>query len=507
MPQHLALTLTTSPSARTLRAEHTGPVVDLAFVPHGRALVSASLDGTVRAFDLLRYRNFQTLVATESCQFNAVAVDPSGEIVTAGSRDTLLIYVWNLQTAQLLETLSGHEGPISCLAFGGDSTTGGAAYLASGSWDQTVRVWDFLSAKSAVDTLKHTSDVTALAFDPTGGTLAVCTLDGQICFWDAKEATQTGSIDGRPDILGGRSSVSKASKRNVAGSACFHSIAFSADGSAVLAGGKSKYVCLYDVNQRSLMRKYALSNNVSLDGVRTHLNSKQLTEAGVEQEFLLDDDDSDDPSAPPSAAKGVLRRSERITKLAIRAECVRFAPDGRSWAAASTEGLLIYSVDDALQFDPTGLELSTTPTAVGLALSRKEYGTALPMALCLNELELIRAAWLATPPDAVPVVAAALPPPYLPRLLTFLGSEIDTSRHLHALLLWMHQLMLSHGTRLRDQRALHEVPLRTLHKGVCARYDELTKVCHGNLFSLSFLADQLRMHAEGGGAASGEEGK
>ena len=116
------------------------------------------------------------------------------EIVTAGSRDTLLIYVWNLQTAQLLETLSGHEGPISCLAFGGDSTTGGAAYLALGSWDQTVRVWDFLSAKSAVDTLKHTSDVTALAFDPTGGTLAVCTLDGQICFWDAKEATQTGRL-------------------------------------------------------------------------------------------------------------------------------------------------------------------------------------------------------------------------------------------------------------------------------------------------------------------------
>ena len=43
--------------------DHTAAVQDLAFVPHGRALVSASLDGTVRAFDLLRYRNFQTLVS------------------------------------------------------------------------------------------------------------------------------------------------------------------------------------------------------------------------------------------------------------------------------------------------------------------------------------------------------------------------------------------------------------------------------------------------------------
>ena len=98
--------------------EHTAPVVDLAFVPHGRALVSASLDGTVRAFDLLRYRNFQTLVTPTPVQFGCVAVDPSGEIVCAGSRDTYNVYVWNLQTAHLLETLSGHESPVSCLAFG-----------------------------------------------------------------------------------------------------------------------------------------------------------------------------------------------------------------------------------------------------------------------------------------------------------------------------------------------------------------------------------------------------
>lgn len=159
-------------------AEHTAPVCDLCFVPHGRALVSASLDGTVRAFDIIRYRNFQTLVSPEPAQFTCVAVEPSGEIVCAGSRDTLQIYVWNLQTAQLLETLAGHEGPISCLAFGGDAS--GAAFLASGSWDKTARVWDFLSSKSAVDVLRHTSDVTALAFSPNGGTVAVATLDGQI---------------------------------------------------------------------------------------------------------------------------------------------------------------------------------------------------------------------------------------------------------------------------------------------------------------------------------------
>ena len=473
--------------------EHTAPVVDLAFIPHGRALVTASLDGTVRAFDLVRYRNFQTLVTPEPCQFNCIGVEPSGEIVCAGSRDTMMVYVWNLQTAHLLDTLAGHEGPISCLAFGSD--TAGNAFLASGSWDKTVRVWDFLSTKSAVDVLRHDTDVTALAFSPDGGTLAVASLNGQISIWDAREAQQKGSIDGRADLLGGRSAISKASKRNTAATACFHSLAFSADGSAVLACGVSKYACLYDVTQRHLMRKYALSDNVALDGVRTHLNSKALSKEGIVEDEIMLDDDSDDPSAPPSAARGVLRRSERITKLAIRAACVRFSPDGRSFAVASTEGLMLYSIDDARQFDPTGLELSTTPLAVGLALSRAEYGRAMPMALCLNEVDLIRAVWHAVPPDAVPVLAAALPPPYLPRLLAFLAAEIDVSRHVHAILLWLRQLMLHHGSRLREQREAHEVPLRALHKSVCTRYDELSKLCHGNLFTLTFVADQLGMTA------------
>jgi hypothetical protein len=45
---------------------------------HGNAVVSASLDGTVRAFDLTRYRNFRTLTAPTPTQFISLAVDASG---------------------------------------------------------------------------------------------------------------------------------------------------------------------------------------------------------------------------------------------------------------------------------------------------------------------------------------------------------------------------------------------------------------------------------------------
>jgi hypothetical protein len=34
---------------------------------------------------------------------------------------------------------------------------------------------------------------------------------------------------------------------------------------------------------------------------------------------------------------------KRNTKLAVRIKCVKFSPDGTQFAAATTEGLVIYS--------------------------------------------------------------------------------------------------------------------------------------------------------------------
>lgn len=53
---------------------------------HGNAVLSASLDGTVRAFDLTRYRNFRTLTAPTPTQFISLAVDQSGVCVRVRSK-------------------------------------------------------------------------------------------------------------------------------------------------------------------------------------------------------------------------------------------------------------------------------------------------------------------------------------------------------------------------------------------------------------------------------------
>lgn len=83
--------------------EHTSSVTNVTFTSSGFVIVSASLDGTVRAFDLHRYRNFRTFTSPRPAQFSSLAVDVSGELVSAGAQDSFEIFLWSMQTGRLLE--------------------------------------------------------------------------------------------------------------------------------------------------------------------------------------------------------------------------------------------------------------------------------------------------------------------------------------------------------------------------------------------------------------------
>jgi periodic tryptophan protein 2 len=85
--------------------EHTSTVTGVAFTQTGRALLSSSLDGTVRAFDMARYRNFRTFTSPKPAQFSCLSIDVSGDLVAAGAQDTFDVYLWSLQTGRLLEVL------------------------------------------------------------------------------------------------------------------------------------------------------------------------------------------------------------------------------------------------------------------------------------------------------------------------------------------------------------------------------------------------------------------
>jgi periodic tryptophan protein 2 len=215
----------------------------------------------------------------------SLAIDPSGEVVCAGAMDPFEIYVWNLQTGRLLDILPGHLGPVSGMAF-----TGAQSLLASSSWDKTVRMWDPFTGKGLVETFTHGSDVLALAFRPDGRELCSAALDGQLYFWDTYDGTLKSNIEGKKDILGGRRQDDPRAAKNSTHSTAFTSVCYSADGTCVLAGGNSKFVCIYEIASKILIKKFVITNNLSMDGVLNFLNSRNMTEAGASHE--IDDEAS-----------------------------------------------------------------------------------------------------------------------------------------------------------------------------------------------------------------------
>ena len=99
-------------------SDHTAQITDLKFIPKkGNAVLSSSLDGTIRAYDLVKYRCFRTMQAPKLTQFNCLAIDSTGDLVCAGSMDPFDVYIWSLRTGQLIDRLSGHTAPVSCVAF------------------------------------------------------------------------------------------------------------------------------------------------------------------------------------------------------------------------------------------------------------------------------------------------------------------------------------------------------------------------------------------------------
>ncbi|EOO01492.1 putative periodic tryptophan protein 2 protein [Phaeoacremonium minimum UCRPA7] len=470
--------------------EHTSGVTACEFAKKGNVLFTSSLDGSIRAWDLIRYRNFRTFTAPTRLSFSCMAVDPSGEVVAAGSLDSFDVHIWSVQTGQLLDQLSGHEGPISSLAF---APNGGL--LVSGSWDRTARIWSIFDRTQTSEPIQLQADLLDIAFRPDSLQLAISTLDGQLTFWSVSEAEQVAGLDGRRDVSGGRKITDRRTAANVAGTKSFNTIRYSTDGSCLLAAGNSKYICLYSVSTMVLLKKFTVSVNLSLSGTQEFLNSKLLTEAGPadmidDQGEASDREDRIDRSLPGSKRGG--DPSARRKMPEVRVNGVAFSPAGTAFCAASTEGLLIYSVDNTLQFDPFDLNMEITPASTLAVLeNERDYLKALVMAFRLNEAGLIKRVFEAVPYTDIPLVVADFPTVYVPRLLRFVAAQTEQSPHIEFCLLWIKALVDKHGAWLTANRGKADVELRVVARAVTRMRDEIRRLADENVYMVDYLLGQV----------------
>lgn len=469
--------------------EHTSGVTACEFSKRGNVLFTTSLDGSVRAWDLIRYRNFRTFTTPTRLGFSSIAVDPSGEVVCAGSLESDQIHIWSVQTGQLLDQLAGHEGPVSTLAFSPDGTI-----LVSGSWDNTVRLWSIFARTQTSEPLQCQANVLCVAVSPDSKQLAVSTLDGQLSFWSISEAQQTSALDGRRDASGGRRLGDRRAAANVAGTKAFNTVTYSSDGSCVLASGNSKYICLYEVHIGMLVKKFTVSVNLSLDGTQEFLNSRNLTEAGPRGLFDEDGEASDlearmdGDKRLPGAQRG--DASERQRRIEVRVPAVAFSPHGRAFCAASTEGLLVYALDRGILFDPFDLDVDVTPETTILKLKQGDYLTALVMSFRLNEIPLIQRVFETIPVEDVKLIVRQMPDVYLARLMRFIAKRAEEGPHLEFCLRWIEAVFVTKGRILKDRKGEYAGEMRSLMRVLGMVEREVRRIGENNRYKVEVLLKQ-----------------
>ncbi|KAJ0008389.1 hypothetical protein Pint_30056 [Pistacia integerrima] len=490
--------------------EHTNAVTALHFMANNHCLLSASLDGTVRAWDLFRYRNFRTFTTPSSRQFVSLAADQSGEVICAGTLDSFEIFVWSMKTGRLLDILSGHEGPVHGLAFSPTNVSLTYPLIKCLHWldvamfhltffsepelhhhgTKLFACGMFLNGKGSVESFPHTHDVLTVVYRPDGRQLACSTLDGLIHFWDPINGELMYTVEGRRDIAGGRLMTDRRSAANSSSGKYFTTLCYSADGSYILAGGSSKYICMYDVADQVLLRRFQITHNLSLDGVLDFLNSKNMTESGPVD--LIDDDNSDTEEGVDKQTRGKLdydlpgampNRGRPI----IRTKCLRLAPTGRSFAAATTEGVLVYSIDESFIFDPTDLDIDVTPQAVDAALNEDQPNRALILSLRLNEDSLIKKCIFAVSPVDIPAVASSIPHKYMQRLIEALSDLLESCPHLEFILRWSQELCKTHGNSIQQNSRNLLPSLKSLQKAITRIHQDLADTCSSNEYMLRYL--------------------
>ena len=289
------------PEGETLRLGKCN-INELAYSPDGALLAVASSIG-VWLYDAQTYQE-RAVLTGHTDDVLSVAFSPDGQTLASGSRDDT-VRLWDVATGTLQQTLT-YTGSVSSVAFSPDGQT-----LASGvdGWTGTIYLWDVATGVLQYTLLAHKGGLSSVAFSPDGRTLAsVGGWDALVSLWDVATGTFQQTLAGHTDLTFVRS------------------VAFSPDGNMLAGAGgwRDKTVRLWDVASGTLQQTLA-GHTGSVTSVAFSPDGVMLVSGGEDGTVRLWD-----------VATGTLQHT--LTEYTSGVLSVAFSPDGRTLASGSEDG-------------------------------------------------------------------------------------------------------------------------------------------------------------------------